>query len=108
MINNSKHDESAPENCFCPVCNVHRDIKKKSRSFDIHKEHNTISSDGIKEQRCPIDRLQTVRTNLHQTMDHSSKKLLKLKPYLVLDTDPTLVNLNYSNPLSRYPRSFGK
>ncbi|KAE9524189.1 hypothetical protein AGLY_015434 [Aphis glycines] len=107
MINNCEHDGYVLENGFCPVCNVPMNKIKKSRPFDTHQEHNTFSSDGNKERRCPIDRLQTVRTNLHQTRNHSSERLLKLNPYLILDTDPTLGNLNCSNALSRYPHSFG-
>jgi len=108
MINNSEHDGTVPENCFCPVCNVHMNRIKRSRPLDTHQEHNAFSSDGIKERWCHIDRLQTLRTNSHQTMDHSSERLLKLNPYPILDTDPTLDNLNYSNALSRFPHSLGK
>lgn len=107
MINNSEHDGTVPENCFCPVCNVHMNRIKRSRPLDTHQEHNAFSSDGIKERWCHIDRLQTLRTNSHQTMDHSSERLLKLNPYPILDTDPTLDNLNYSNALSRFPHSLG-
>ncbi|XP_025190868.1 tubulin polyglutamylase TTLL4-like [Melanaphis sacchari] len=107
MINNSECDGSVPENCICPRCNVHMNKIKKPQLFDTRKEHNTFSSDGIKERRCSIDRLQTVRSNMHKTRNHNSEKLLELNPYLILDTDPTLKNLNFSNPLSRYPHSFG-
>ncbi|XP_050532720.1 tubulin monoglutamylase TTLL4-like isoform X2 [Daktulosphaira vitifoliae] len=35
--------------------------------------------------------------HLHHTMDHNSERLLKkLNPYPVLDTDPTLENVNYT------------
>jgi len=108
MINNTEHDETIPENVFCPVCNVHMIRIKRSRPLDTHQEHDTFSSDGIKKRWCPIDRLQTLRTNSHQTMDHSKERLIKLNPYLILDTDPTLDNVNHSNALSRSPHSIGK
>lgn len=107
MINTSEHDESVPENCFCPVCNVHMNRIKRSRPLDTHQEHNAFSPDGIKERWCPMDRLQNLRTNLHQTMDHGSERLLKLNPYPILDTDPILDNLNYSNALSKSPHLLG-
>lgn len=100
MINN-EHNGSVPENCFCPVCNVHMNRIKRSRPLDTYQENNAFSLDGIKERRCSIDRLQTLHTNLHQTMDHTSERLLKLTPYPILDTDSTLDNLNYSAALSR-------
>lgn len=108
MINNDEHNGSIPENCFCPVCNVHMNRVKRSRPLDTHQEHNAYSSDGIKERLCPVDRLQTLRTSLHPTMDHSSERLLKLTPYPILDTDPSLDNLNYSNVLTRSSHSTGK
>lgn len=108
IISNHEHNGSVPENCFCPVCNVHMNRIKRSRPLDTHQEHNALSSDSIKERRCPVDRLQTIRTNLHQTMDHNSERLLTLTPYPILDTDPTLDNLSYSNALSRSPHSIGK
>lgn len=107
MINNHEHNGSIPDNCFCPVCNVHMNRIKRSRPLDTHQEHNGLSTDGIKERRCPIDRLQTLRTNIHQTMDNSDR-LLKLTPYPILDTDPTLDSLNFSNTLSRSSHSIGK
>lgn len=107
MINNSEHDETVPENCFCPVCNVHMNRIKRSRPLDTHQEHNAFSPDGMKERWCPIDRLQTIRTNVYQTTDHSSERLIKLNPYPILDTDPILDNLNYSNALSKSPHSLG-
>lgn len=81
---------------------------KRSQTFDIHQEYSLFLSDRTEEHWCPIDRLQTLHTNLYQTADHSSEKRLKLNPYLILDTDPTLNNLNYSNGLSRYSDSLGK
>jgi len=108
MAINSEHDGTVPENRFCPVCNAHMNLIKKSRPLDIHQAHKTFSSDGIKEQWHLKDNLRTFRTNFQQTMDRNKEKLLKLNPYLILDTDPTLDDLNYSNVLSRYPNSFGK
>ncbi|XP_025207302.1 uncharacterized protein LOC112603094 [Melanaphis sacchari] len=98
-------DRTASEDYFCTVCNVHMNIIKQSQPFDIHQQYNAFSLDGIKEQLCPIDHLQTSHTNLHQKMDHGKETLLKLNPYLILDTDPTLNSLNYSNVLSRSPHS---
>lgn len=108
MINDHDHNEIVPENCFCPVCNVHMNRVKRSRPLDTHQEHNALSSDGIKDRQCSLDRIQTLRSNLHHTVDHSSERLLKLTPYPILDTDPTLNNLNFSNTLSRSPHSIGK
>lgn len=108
MINNHEHNGSVPENCFCPVCNVHMNKIKRSRPLDTHQEHNVFSLDGIKDRRCPVDRIQTIHSNLHQNMDHNSERLLKLTPYPILDTDPTLDNLNFSTTLSRSPQSIGK
>jgi len=102
FLNKNSYVGIVPENCFCPVCNVYVNRIKRSRPFD-NKEHNTFSSDGIKERWCPVDRLQTLRAYLHQPMDHSSENFLKLNPFPVLDTDPTLNNLNYSNALSKFP-----
>ncbi|CAH1733347.1 unnamed protein product [Aphis gossypii] len=34
-------------------------------------------------------------------MDHNKERLLELSPYPILDTDPTLENLNYSNEISK-------
>jgi len=101
LFNNLSNVESVRENYFCPLCNVHINIIKISQSLDTYQQHNEFSSDGIKERWGPIDRLQTLRTNSHQTMDHSSEKLLKLNPYPILSTDPTLDILNYSNTSSR-------
>ncbi|VVC41200.1 Hypothetical protein CINCED_3A015863 [Cinara cedri] len=98
---NNEHNGCVPENCFCPLCDLHMNRIKKSRPLDTHQENNAFSIDGIKERRCPIDRLQTIRTNLHQTMDHSSERLLKLPPYPILNTDPTLDNLNFSTTLPK-------
>ena len=109
MAINSEHAGTVPENCFCPVCNAHMHLVKRSRPLDIHQSHKTFSSEnGIKEQCHLKDNLQTFRTNFQQTMDRNKEKLLKLNPYLILDTDPTLDDSNYSNVLSRYPNSFGK
>jgi len=99
---------SVLENCFNPVCNTHVNRLKVFRLSDSHQEHKKLSSDKIKERVCPIDRLQTLRTNLHQTTDRNSERLLKLNPYPILDTDPTLNNLNYSNALSKSPHALGK
>ncbi|CAI6358011.1 unnamed protein product [Macrosiphum euphorbiae] len=108
MAINSEHAGTVPENCFCPVCNAHMHLVKRSRPLDIHQSHKTFSSEnGIKEQCHLKDNLQTFRTNFQQTMDRNKEKLLKLNPYLILDTDPTLDDSNYSNVLSRYPNSFG-
>jgi len=74
---------------------------KLSQPLDTHQRHNVFLSDEIKEQCYFIDRLRTYRTNLQQKIDHSSERLLKLNPYPILDTDPTLDNLNYSNALSK-------
>jgi len=81
---------------------------KRFRPLNTHTEHKELSSDGIKERQCPTDRLQTLRTNLYQTMDHNSEKLLRLNPYPILDSDPTLNNLSYSNALSKSPLTLGK
>lgn len=110
MINNSKHNGTVLENLFCPVCNVHINMNKikRFRSLDISQQHTAFSSDAIKEQCSSKDQLQTLSTNLHQIKDHSSEILIKLNPYLILDTDPTLDNLNHSNKLSRFPHSSGK
>lgn len=83
-------------------------IIKISQPLDTHQQHNVFSSDGIKEQWYPIDRLQTFRTNSYETMDHSSERLLKLSPHPIFNTDPTLDNLNYSNASSRPLNSLGK
>ncbi|XP_022163960.1 uncharacterized protein LOC111029304 [Myzus persicae] len=105
MFNNSKDDGTVLEHFFCPVCNVHMNRIKRFQPLDIHQQHKSLSSDGIKELWKPMDQLQTLHTNLHQIKNHSSEVLLKLNPYLILDTDPTLDNLNYSNTLSRSPQS---
>lgn len=108
MMNNHEHNNgSVPENCFCPVCNVHMNRIKRSRPLDTHQEHNAFSLDGIKERRCPVDRLQNLRGSLHPTIEHSSERLIKLSPYPILDTDPSLDSLNFSNPISRSPHSIG-
>lgn len=107
-MNNHEHDGSIPENCFCPVCNVHMNRIKRSRPLDTHQEHNAFLSDGIKERRCPVDCLQSFHSNLHPTLEHSSERLLKLAPYPILDTDPTLNGLHFSNALPRSPHSIGK
>jgi len=108
LVNNLPNVGTVPENYFCPECNVHMNKVKKPQPLDTHQEHNEFSADGIKERRYPIDRIQTFRTDFQQTMDRSSEKLLKLNPYPILDTDPTLNNLNYSNALSKSPHLFGK
>lgn len=111
MAIDSEHGGTVPENCICPVCNVHMNLVKKSRPLDNHQAHKIITSDGIKERGHLKDRVQTLRTDFQQTMDRNKEKkekLLKLNPYIILDTDPTLDNLNYSNGLSRNPHSFSK
>lgn len=108
MVDNLSNVETIPENYFCPSCNVHMNIIKISQPLDPHQQYNVFSLDGIKEQWYPIDRLQTFCTNLYQTVDHSSERLLQLSPCPVLNTDPTLDNLNYSNASSRPLNSLGK
>jgi len=107
IVNNFNHKENVPEN-VCSVCNVYTNKIKRSQTFDTHKVHNVFLSDRTKECQCPKDYLQTLHTNLHQTVVHSSERQLKLNPYLILDTDPTLDNLKYSNALSKYSHSLGK
>ncbi|KAE9535227.1 hypothetical protein AGLY_007960 [Aphis glycines] len=107
IVNNSNHKENVPENVSCSVCNVYMNGIKRSQTFDTHQEHNVFLSDRTKECLCPKDCLQTLHTNFHQTVDHSSERQLKLSPYLILDTDPTLDDLKYSNALSRYSHSLG-
>lgn len=99
MINN-EHNGSVPENCFCPICDVQMNKIKRSRLLETYQENNEFSLDGIKE-RCPIDCLQTFRTNLHHTMDHSSERLPKLNPYSILDTDSTVDSSHFSTALLR-------
>jgi tubulin polyglutamylase TTLL4 len=111
IFNNSKHTKNLPENVFCSVCNVYMNRIERSQLFDTHQEHNVFLSDRTKECWHSIDCLQTLHNNLHQTVDHtycSSERQLKLNPYLMLDTDPTLDNLKNSNALSRYSHSLGK
>jgi len=108
IVNDHEHNGSVPENCFCHICNIQMNRMKRSRPLDTHQEHDMFLSDGIKECRCPVDRLQTLRTTLHPTMDHNSERLIKLSPYPIFDTDPTLVSLNFSNSLSRSTHSIGK
>jgi len=83
-------------------------IIKISQSPDTYQQHNVFSSDGIIKQWYPLDCLLTFRINLHQTMGHNSEILLKLSPYTILNIDPTLDDLNYSNALSRFLNSLGK
>lgn len=105
MINNHEHNGSAPENCFCTMCNRHMNRIKRSRGLDTYQEHNAYASNGIKDWRCP-DRLQTLHNNLHPIVDHSSERLLKLNQYPISDNDDTTMDsLNYSNGLSRSPHS---
>ncbi|XP_060857271.1 tubulin monoglutamylase TTLL4-like isoform X3 [Metopolophium dirhodum] len=107
-VNNSEDDETEPEIFFCPACNVHMNKIYQFRPLlyhFIHQQHKSFSSDGIEEWWSPMDQLQILRTNLHRVKDHSSEIFLKLNPYLILDTDPTLDNLNYLNTLSRSPHS---
>jgi len=101
-------DGIIPGNIFCTVCNVHMNRIKRSQPLDIHQQCNAFTLDRIKKQVYPIDRLQTLHTNSHKKVDHSKETLLKLNPYLILDTDPTLDNLNYSSALSRSSHSLGK
>jgi len=108
LVNNLPNVGTVPQNYFCPICNVHLNKLKISLPLDTHQEHNEFSKDGIKERRCPLDRIQTLRTDFQQTMDRSSEKLVKLNPYPIMDTDPTLNNLNYSNALSKSLHLFGK
>lgn len=69
-------------------------------------KNEVFSLDKI-EERCPIDHLQTLPNNLHQSMDHSSERPLKLNPYLILDTDPILDSSNLSIALLK-THSLGK
>lgn len=107
IVNNSE----VPETFFCLVCNVHMN---RIYGFQpllyhyIHQQHKSFSSDGIEEWWSLMDQLQTLRTNSHKVKDHSSEILLKLNPYMILDTDPILDNLNYLNTLSRSHHSLGK
>lgn len=102
MIHSHKHNNgSIPENCFCPVCNVHMNRIKRSRPLDTHQEHNAFSSDGPKERR-------SLRSNFHPTIDHGSERLIKLSSYPVLDTDSTLDSINFPNAISRSSHSIGK
>jgi len=106
MVINSEHKGTVSENCFCPVYNEHMSLIKRNQPLDNQLAHNSFSSDGNKERWYPKDCLQTVSSNLHQTMNCNTEKLLKLNPYLILDTDPTLDNMNCSN-ISRCPHSVG-
>jgi len=81
---------------------------KTSQPLDTQQKHNELSSDGIKKRWRPIDHLQTLRTNFQQTRDQSSEKLLKLSPYPILNTDPTLNNLNYSKSSFKSPQTLSK
>lgn len=108
MINNSEDDGTVPDIFFCPVCNVHMNKINRFRPLDIHQQIKSFSSDGIKEWWSSMDQLQTLRTNLHQVKNYSSEILLKLNHYQILDTDPTLDNLNYLNSLSRSLHLLGK
>lgn len=80
---------------------------KRSRPHDTSQELNSFSPDRIKEQRCPVDRLQTLHSNSYSTMDNSGR-LLKLNPFLILDTDPSLDSLKFSSALPRTLRPIGK
>lgn len=108
MINNSEDDGTVPDIFFCPVCNVHMNKINRFRPLDIYQQIKSFSSDGIKEWWSSMDQLQTLRTNLHQVKNYSSEILLKLNHYQILDTDPTLDNLNYLNSLSRSLHLLGK
>ncbi|XP_060848060.1 tubulin monoglutamylase TTLL4-like [Rhopalosiphum padi] len=96
---------TVPENCVCTVSNIHMNTIKRSQSLDTHQQINALSSNEIKEQLCPIDHLKTLHTNLHQKMDHSKERPLNLSHYQILDSDPTLENLSYSNAISKSPDS---
>lgn len=87
MINNSYVIES----CFCPVCNAHMKKIKTSQPLECSG----------------FNHLQTPHTRVHSMMDHS-ERLLKLNPYPILDTDPTLDRLNLSNTLYRSPHVISK
>ncbi|XP_050428184.1 uncharacterized protein LOC126838099 isoform X2 [Adelges cooleyi] len=99
LIARHEHNESLPEKCFCPLCNVHMSKIKRGRPLDAHQDNNAYSSDVIKERCCAVDRMPSLHANLH--VDHSGERLLKLNPYPVLDTDPTLENVNYVNSTSK-------
>uniref|UniRef100_A0A2S2PW90 Uncharacterized protein n=2 Tax=Schizaphis graminum TaxID=13262 RepID=A0A2S2PW90_SCHGA len=99
---------TVPDIFFCSACNVQMNRIKISQTFDTHQEHNVFISDSTNECWRPIDRVQTLHNNIHKTVNNSSEGQLKLNPYLILDTDPTLNNLNYLNALYRYPHSLGK
>lgn len=108
IMTNQEHNGSIPEDCVCPVCNVHMNRIKRSRPLDTHQDHNAYSSDGIKERQCPVDRIQTIRSNLHPAIDNSSEILQKLSSYPTLESEPSLNSLNFSNSSCRPPHSNGK
>jgi len=103
---NKYENNGSVHNIFCcPKCNTC--IKKNiSKSY---QKNNEYSSDGVKEQRYFMDYLRTpLPTELLATMNHISKRQPKLAQYLILDSNPILVNLDDSNRLSRSPHSIGK
>lgn len=104
MVNNLLNIGTVPENCFCAVSNTNMNRIKRSQPLDTHQQYSALSSDEIKEQLCPIDYLQSI----HKKMDHNKERLLELSPYPILDTDPTLENLNYSNAISKPFNSLSK
>lgn len=92
-IINNNHNRSVPENYYCPTCDGKLNKIKSSGSLDTYQEYNEFSL--------------ILPKNLHQTTDHNSERLLKLSPYSILNTDPTLDNSNLSIALSRI-ESLGK
>jgi hypothetical protein len=54
-----------------------------------------------------IDTQKILGANLHQKVDLSSERLLKLAPYPILGVDSSLKNLNFSNQLSKSHHSIG-
>jgi hypothetical protein len=54
-----------------------------------------------------IDTQKTLDANLHQKINLISDRQLKLALFPILDTDPSLKNLNFSNKLSRSLHSIG-
>ncbi|XP_025418324.1 tubulin polyglutamylase TTLL4-like [Sipha flava] len=78
-------------------------ISNNASVFPVKLWNNHILNSSV-----PLTSENTQKThsvNVHQKIDLSSEKLLKLNPYPILSTDQSLKNLNISNKLSKSPHS---
>jgi len=106
MTDSEGHNECVSKVYFCPNC--YTKIDKESPLFDTYQEKYVSLQDGIEERKCPVDYLQNRHNKSHLKMGYNLERRPKLNPYMILHTDPTLVNLKSPTKSSNHVHCIGK